>query len=320
MNYTIRPYNPATDIPVRVALYNAQFPETPMTMEQNLEQERLRPTDRVSQRLVAEDDQQILGYSFSTDKGVPNTTEFIIVCLVAHHARGNGIGTQLLQQGVAFARDHGAVRMFAFVRDDDPLSLRFAEKLGFSKLNHEFDVALDLTAFDANRLLELDQFKPGAGVRLTDLETWGDMLEHRRAFHALMIETLADMPGEPMFETFEQFLPWLERKSYFASGVLLILDAQGNAVGFSWLMFDASTGQIENWGTGIKREYRRQGLAWALKLSGIRWARAHGAKRIVTANHEGNEGMRVINQRLGFERQLGLYEMELRLQNQQETV
>jgi mycothiol synthase len=315
MNYTIRPFDPAPDIPFRVALYNAQFPETPMTVEQNLEQERLRPVDRLALRLVAEDDQQILGYSFSTDKGVPNTTEFIIVCLVSPKARGNGIGTHLAQQSVAFAREHGAVCTFAFVRDDDPSSLHFAEKMGFSKLNHEFDVALDLTSFDAARLLELDRFKSDAGIRLTNLETWGDTLEHRRAFHALMIETLADMPGEPMFETFEQFLPWLERKSFFASGVLLVLDAQGEAVGFSWLMFDVSTGQIENWGTGIRREYRRQGLAWALKVAGIRWAREHGAKRIVTANHEGNEGMRAINQRLGFERQLGLYQMEMHLQD-----
>jgi GNAT superfamily N-acetyltransferase len=107
----------------------------------------------------------------------------------------------------------------------------------------------------------------------------------------------------------------LENESTTGFPDALGLEVQGEAVGFSWLMFDTSTGQIENWGTGIRREYRRQGLAWALKLAGIRWAMDHGAKRIITGNHAGNEGMRAINQRLGFEQQLGLYQMEMRSQD-----
>jgi mycothiol synthase len=322
MDYIVRPFDPAMDIPARVELYNGIFPEFPTTIDQQLDWERVRPPDRVALRLVAEYDQRTVGFSVAADKQLPNSKEFSLSCWVAHDARGQGIGANLVRRSLAFAREHGAVRVLAYVRDDDPDSMRFAQVQGFSKLHHSFEVALSLEDFDAARLNELDGFHSDSGVILTDLKTWGDTLEHRHAMHALMIETLGDVPDEPMRDGFEVFSSWLEKKFFDPAGVQLALDLQGQAVGFSWLMLDTSTGQIENWGTGIRREFRRQGLAWVLKLAGIRWARDHGGKRITTVNHQANLGMRTINQRLGFERQLGMWEMELRLEGplQQEAV
>ena len=316
MDYTIRPFDPATDIPARVDLYNSIYPETPMTISQSLEWERIRPPDLISQPLVTVWNQKVIGLASCSDKRNADSMEFFINCLVAHEARGQGIGTDLLQRSIRFARDHDAVRVLAYLRDDDPASMRFAEAHGFSRLHHGFEVALDLAKFDASRLQELDNFRSDAGVALTDLETWGDTLEHRRALFDLSNEVMWDAPDEPFEASFEDFLRWLERSTYLPSGVRLAMTADENLVGFSWLMFNAETDQADNWGTGVRREYRRQGLAWALKLECIRWALERGAKRILTGNNEVNTGMRTINQRLGFERQLGMWEMELRLQDQ----
>jgi mycothiol synthase len=316
MDITVRTYNPATDIPAWVALCNSIYPESPTTVEQQRDWERVRPPDRVALRLIAEHDQCLVGASGMADKQLPNTKEFSFHCWVAVDARGQGIGADLVQRSITFARDQGAVRVLTYVRDDDPRSLRFAEAHGFTSLHHSFEVVLELAGFDMNRLHELDGFDSSAGVTLTDLQTWGDTLEHRHALHALMLETLADVPDDPMRDGFDVFSTWLEKKFFDPSGVQLALDAQGQAVGFSWLMLYPETGQADNWGTGVRREFRRQGLAWALKLACICWAGDRGAKRISTGNHEHNEGMRAINQRLGFERQLGMWEMELRLQDQ----
>ena len=316
MDYTVRPFDPATDTPARVDLYNSIYPEAPMTISQSLEWERLRPPDLISQRLVAVWNQQVVGVSSCNHKRNADSMDFFITCSVAHEARGQGIGTDLVQRSIQFARERGAVRVFAYLRDDDPASMRFAEAHGFSRLHHGFEVALELKLFDASRLHELDDFLSDAGVALTDLETWGDTLEHRRALYDLSNEVMRDAPDEPFEARFEDFLRWLEQKTYFASGVRLAMDANENLIGFSWLMFDAETGQADNWGTGIRREFRRQGLAWMLKLECVRWALDRGAKRIVTGNNETNVGIRTINQRLGFERQLGTWEMELRFQAQ----
>lgn len=314
MDFTIRPYDATTDVPAWVDLFNSIYPENPTTIEQQLDWERVRPPDRVALRLIAEHDQRLVAASGIADKQLPDSKEFSFNCWVTQDARGQGIGADLVQRSITFARDQGVFRVLTYVRDDDSASMRFAERHGFSRLHHSFEVVLELALFDMDRLHELHGFRSDAGVTLTNLQAWGDTLEHRHALHALMLETLGDVPDDPMRDGFEVFSTWLEKKFFDPSGVQLALDAQGQAVGFSWLMLYPETGQADNWGTGIRREFRRQGLAWALKLACIGWARDRGAKRIVTGNHEHNEGMRTINQRLGFERQLGTWEMELRLQ------
>jgi GNAT superfamily N-acetyltransferase len=55
--------------------------------------------------------------------------------------------------------------------------------------------------------------------------------------------------------------------------------------------------------TGTLREYRRRGIAVALKLKGIAWARDHGYQWIKTWNATTNAGVLAINQQLGFVKQ-----------------
>jgi GNAT superfamily N-acetyltransferase len=56
--------------------------------------------------------------------------------------------------------------------------------------------------------------------------------------------------------------------------------------------------------TGVTRTYRRRGLALALKLRGITYARAHGHPLIRTLNVSSNQSILALNQRLGFRRSL----------------
>ncbi len=52
--------------------------------------------------------------------------------------------------------------------------------------------------------------------------------------------------------------------------------------------------------TGVIRPYRRQGIATALKLRNIAFARQYGAKTIETTNEENNP-MYLLNRWLGFQ-------------------
>ena len=54
--------------------------------------------------------------------------------------------------------------------------------------------------------------------------------------------------------------------------------------------------------TAVRRAYRRRGIAFALKVRSLEFAKAHGYKRVQTENELNNRGMLAINDELGFVR------------------
>ena len=53
--------------------------------------------------------------------------------------------------------------------------------------------------------------------------------------------------------------------------------------------------------TVVRRDWRRRGLAVALKRIKLAWAADNGYREIVTWTQRGNDGMRRVNERLGYE-------------------
>ena len=54
--------------------------------------------------------------------------------------------------------------------------------------------------------------------------------------------------------------------------------------------------------TGTRKPFRRRGIAIALKVRSIEWAKANGYRRIVTDNESNNLPMLALNDRLGFKK------------------
>ena len=52
--------------------------------------------------------------------------------------------------------------------------------------------------------------------------------------------------------------------------------------------------------TAVDREWRRRGLATALKRRQLAWAAANEIRELVTWTQTGNEGMRSVNEQLGY--------------------
>jgi mycothiol synthase len=62
-----------------------------------------------------------------------------------------------------------------------------------------------------------------------------------------------------------------------------------------------NNGVAEDGLTVVRREWRRRGLAMALKQRELAWARGAGFAEVVTWTQSGNESMRAVNERLGYE-------------------
>jgi mycothiol synthase len=93
---------------------------------------------------------------------------------------------------------------------------------------------------------------------------------------------------------------WLDEEATLPGGSFVAL-ADGEIVGFSGLLEHDSPGTAEDGLTVVDRRWRRRGLALALKRLELAWAAEHGFRTVVTWTQDGNEGMRRLNERLGYE-------------------
>ena len=93
---------------------------------------------------------------------------------------------------------------------------------------------------------------------------------------------------------------WLREEATLPAGSFVAL-AGGEIVGYSGLMRHDHDGVAEDGLTVVRRHWRRRGLACALKRLELAWAAEHGIREVVTWTQRGNEGMRRLNERLGYE-------------------
>ena len=108
-------------------------------------------------------------------------------------------------------------------------------------------------------------------------------------------------PFVPPAYNAREALMWMEMP-YVLPDAYFIAKRGDEYVGVSDVsLFEAMPGGLTQGFTGVKREYRRRGLATALKLSGIVYARSHGYQIIQSLNKPEQEAIRTLNEKLGFE-------------------
>ena len=216
--------------------------------------------------------------------------------------RNQGIGTQLLAEGINFAQTQGASRLESFVRDNAPESLRFAEGRGFRIYRHSFLSTLELTSFDERAFVHTLERAKAAGFvffSLAELEPVTEAAQ-RRLYEVNRITGLDNPGNEGHFPSFEEFRQSVFEASWFrAEGQILAADGE-RWVGLAAVSYDPDAKLAHNAFTGVLREYRGRGLATALKLLAIRYAQQLGARAIRTGNDSRNAPMLAINRKLGY--------------------
>ena len=108
-------------------------------------------------------------------------------------------------------------------------------------------------------------------------------------------------PFAPPGYNAREALMWLEMP-HVLPDALFIAKHGDDYVGVSDVsLFEAVPGGLTQGFTGVRREYRRRGLATALKVSGIIYAQSHGYQVIQTFNTPKQAAIRALNEKLGFE-------------------
>ena len=250
-----------------------------------VEQQRERATpDRLL--LVAELDGKLAGSGIADRSS--NLERAFIVPRVLPGLRRRGVGTALLRELVSHARRMEVPGVSSLVDGNDGGAMAFAERFGFEEVDRQVEQvrSLDGTETAVTPLPD--------GVEVVTIEEHPELLERT---YELALQGYEDMvlPWTVVVPIEE----WLRDEATFPGGSFVAL-TDGEIVGFSGLMRHDSDGVAEDGLTVVRRDLRRRGLATALKEREIEWAAANGLNEIVTWTQRGNDGMRAVNEQLGY--------------------
>ena len=228
-----------------------------------------------------------------------NRARPLVWLIVRSDARRRGIGSALFAEISAWARARGFAELDTWVDDDQPEGLAFARSRGFVEVSRELGVALELEGF------EPPPVDPPDGI---DIVTWADRPELARGLYEVACEASPDIPGTS-HDAVEPFEDWLAH-DMAGSGdkpeATFVALAGDEVVGYAkFSLTEAQPTTAFHDLTGVKRKWRRRGIAGALKRRQIAWAKENGYTRVVTNNEERNEPIRRLNERLGYKPALG---------------
>jgi GNAT superfamily N-acetyltransferase len=306
---TIRPFGDA-DIAAFVAVHNRSWPEDPITEKEARYADSIWDDTRYHRhRLAAVDDTgQVIGFGsvrhmqeqFHPDK-------YRVSVLIDPAARRQGHGGTLYDALREELSRRGAISARAWARESDDVSVQFALDRGFVEVRRAWQSRLDVDGFDMAPFAAAPARVADEGIILTTLaaeaETnpnlWRDMYE---------LDTICarDVPDIEAFTptTYDDFVKTYITAPYVIPDAFFLAKDGNRYVGVARLWSsDGEPDMLNQDLTGVIPEYRGRGVAMALKLKTVEYARAHGTRQIRTWNDTLNRPMLRINEAMGFQKE-----------------
>jgi len=317
----IREFRPS-DYDAMARIFNAIHPDRPRSSgELRYWDESVDRNKYVLKRYSAVETEHghIVGYGdYRHSADLFHPKKFWIGLNVDPAMQRRGIGTMLYERIMRDMAEIDAITVRADVREDKPDSISFVKKRGFAERMRAWESHLDVQEFDSSRFPGYVERMAGQGITTSSLRELSeqDPQCHRKLYDLLKAVT-ADMPSPDTFTplSFEDLMRnTVLHPNCLQDGFFIARDGE-RYVGLSNLFkSEEQRGDLHQQDTGVLRDYRRRGIAMALKLEGIKFAKACGANVIKTGNDSTNEGMLAINVKLGFQRHVGWIMFEKNLQ------
>ena len=279
----IRPVASDADLEAFVAVANASVPDDIPWNVEKLRERREREPRRLYLLAESAGEPVAVGFAAPSD----NADRGFVAPRVLPAARRRGIGRALLVRIADHLERLGFEAAGAHVDGNDAGSIAFAERFGFEEADRQVE--------QVRTLGDEPPAEPPPGVTFVTIAERPELL---REAYPLGVAGWADMATtEPVRISLDD---WLADEATLPEGSFVAL-ANGEIVGYSGLCRLGDDPSLAEDGlTVVRSDWRRRGLATALKRAELAWAAANGIGEIVTWTQRGNDGMRAANERLGY--------------------
>lgn len=316
----IRLFTPQ-DYPAIARIASAAFPEYPSTAEEKEFGDTRRDPKCLMARWIVEQNGVPVGFGeYGQRSSAYHPRRFSVDFIVHPEFHGQGMGKALYHQVMSALEPLDPLSVRAHTREDMARSVRFLHDRGFVEDMRSFESRLDVAAFDPFPFADAEARVQALGVEFKTLRELEDTPGHWQKHHALSQELNADVPSPEPHTAIakEVWLPaFLKNPGLLRDAYLFAVKGE-EYMGVTMLWSSQESRDLYTGLTGVKRDYRRHGIALALKLRAIAWAQANDHPQIKTWNEANNRGMLGINERLGFVRQPAWLDMVRKLKEETE--
>lgn len=293
------------DYPALVDVYNASWHRYPTTLAQLQTQDqaaRRHPASRF-QRYVVERQGHIVAFGqYDQPPRFYEPGRFRASIFVHPQYQRQGIGTRLYQRLIEELGELNTFTLWARIREDMPGGVQFASKQNFYEELRVWELRLTVANFDVTPYATLNNMLDAQGIEIKTLKELESDPERYQKLYDITKEAGQDLPPTehwalPSYDDFKRDTLVRTAEAYF------VALKENNYIGLSYLTEYRQEHYCGIGFTGVRRAYRRQGIALALKLHGIAYARQHAYTSIRTTLDSANRASFAMNERLGFVKQ-----------------
>lgn len=304
MEIKVRPFT-KEDYGDLVRIWNQVYPDYP-SAESEVEYYDQHEDPRTKQaRFMAEIQGQVVGTGEYFQMGAWfHPRKFYIDITVLKEFRNRGVGSAIYLALLEVLEPFDPILIRSRVREGHEEAKAFLEHGGFREEFVEWESRLDVSTFDFQPHLNFLEKLEGKGFSLKTYKDLEDDPKRDEKLFDLWMEIFLDVPfpDPPTEIPFENFLERVKGPGFLPDGFFIMVK-ENEFVGLSNLFKGKNDPLFTTGLTGVRREYRNRGIALALKVYAIRYAKEMGVSGIKTWNASYNQAMLSLNQKLGFQKE-----------------
>jgi mycothiol synthase len=307
MSFHIRSFT-SDDYAATLAISRVIYPDYAATEDEMRYWDEHRDPTHKFQRWVAEQDERVVAtaqYNQSLEGYHPH--KFWLSISVHPDAQRQGIGSALYEQVVEAVQLYDPINIRDRVREDMQPGIHFLQARSFQDVWRDWESHLNVATFDPSPYQRLEEKLREQGIEIKSLKELESDPERYHKLIEMENEVAQDIPSLDGITPlgFDQYMDLFINNSQSRPDAHFVAVHNGEYIGTSGLWKSDADPDFTNNLTGVKRAYRHRGIALALKLRGIAYAREHGGTFIKTWNDAPNAAMIAINIQLGFIRKVG---------------